>query len=79
MATLSKTFVDEVPAPEAGYKIHWHDTIKGYGLRVTDSGHKTFVAQGRVRGVPVCITIGTYGVYTPKTAEDAARLSPAAA
>jgi hypothetical protein len=27
----------------------------------------------RVRGVPVCITLGAYGVYTPKTAEDTAR------
>lgn len=73
MSSLTKTFIDEIPAPKAGYKIHWHDTIKGYGLRVTENGRKTFVAQGRVRGVPVCITIGAYGVYTPKTAEDAAR------
>lgn len=73
MPSLTKTFIDDVPAPEAGYKIHWHDTVKGFGLRATENGRKTFVAQGRVRGVPVCVTIGAYGVYTPKAAEDTAR------
>lgn len=73
MPSLTKSFVDDVSAPDAGYKIHWHDTIKGFGLRVTERGRKTFVAQGRVRGLPVCVTLGAYGVYTPKTAEDTAR------
>lgn len=73
MPSLTKTFIDGAPAPAAGYKIHWSDSVAGFGLRVTQNGRKTFVAQGRVRGVPVCVTIGSYGVYTPKTAEDAAR------
>lgn len=54
MASLTKTFIDDVPAPEAGYKIHWHDTIKGYGLRVTENGRKTFVAQGRAGCASLC-------------------------
>lgn len=74
MPSLTKTFIDDVPAPDAGYKIHWDDTVMGFGLRVTERGRKTFVAQGRVRGLPVCFTIGTYGVYTPKTARDAAQV-----
>lgn len=69
MAKLTKAFIDRVQAPDAGYKIHWDDTVKGYGLRVTPTGKKVFIAQGRVRGRPVIFTIGTYGIYT----EDKAR------
>lgn len=69
MAKLTKTFIDKVVPPAEGYKIHWDDSLPGYGLRVTAAGKKSFVAQGRVRGKAVCITIGPYGEWT----EDEAR------
>lgn len=69
MVKLTKTFVDEVRPPEAGYAIHWDDKISGYGLRVTASGVRAFIAQGRVRGKSVIVTIGRYGLYP----EDKAR------
>jgi len=69
MAKLTKTFIDKVQPPVSGYEIHWDDRVPGYGLRITASGVRAFVAQGRVRGKPVIVTIGRYGLYT----EDKAR------
>lgn len=69
MPKLTKTFIDKVQPPASGYQIHWDDTVKGYGLRVTAAGKKVFVAQGRVRGKAVIVTIGPFGLY----AEDKAR------
>lgn len=69
VAKLTKTFVDRVQSPVSGYVIHWDDRVSGYGLRVTASGVRSFVAQGRVVGKPVIVTIGRYGLFT----EDQAR------
>lgn len=69
MAKITKGYVDKVQAPADGYKIHWDETCRGYGLRVMSSGKRVFIAQGRVRGKAVVITIGPYGVLT----EDQAR------
>jgi integrase len=69
MAKLTKTYIDKVAPPAEGYAIHWDDKVPGYGLRVTASGVRSFVAQGRVNGKAVIVTIGRYGLYT----EDQAR------
>lgn len=69
MAKLTKTFVDKVQPPASGYAIHWDDKVPGYGLRITAAGVRSFVAQGRVLGKPVIVTIGRYGLFT----EDQAR------
>ena len=77
MAKITKTFVDKVQSPEKGYVIHWdggHDrAVKGYGLRVTASGVRSFVAQGRVQGKAVIVTIGRYGLYTEAEARERAQ------
>ncbi|WP_373088388.1 hypothetical protein [Sneathiella sp.] len=36
MVKITKTFVDKVTAPSEGYQMHWDDSVKGYGLRVTE-------------------------------------------
>ena len=73
MPKLTKTYIDKVQPPAEGYEIHWdsgHDSaVMGYGLRVTASGIKAFVAQGRVKGKAVIMTIGRFGLFT----EDQAR------
>jgi len=69
MTNLTKTFVEGVQAPDKGYKIHWDVRVSGYGVRVTSSGVKSYVAQGRVHGRVVIATIGRHGLFT----EDQAR------
>lgn len=77
MPKLTKTYIDKVQPPAAGYEIHWdggHDSaVKGYGLRVTATGVKAFVAQGRVNGKAIIITIGKFGLYTEAQARDKAQ------
>lgn len=70
MAKLTKTFIDKVQPPAEGYAIHWDDSLKGYGLRVTAAGKRVFIAQGRVKGKAVCVTIGPYGLYTEELARN---------
>lgn len=69
MAKLTKTLADKVEPPTEGYQIHWDEKIPGYSLRVTSNGVRSFVAQGRVLGKAVIVTIGRYGLFT----EDQAR------
>lgn len=73
MPKLTKTFIDKVQPPAKGEKIHWDDTVKGYGLRVMPSGRRAFVAQGRVRGKAVIVTLGPYGELTESEAREKAR------
>lgn len=73
MAKLTKTFIDKVQPPAEGYAMHWDDSLKGYGLRVTAAGKRVFVAQGRVRGKAVCFTIGPFGEWTEFEAREKAR------
>jgi integrase len=73
MAKLTKTFIDKVATPATGYKLHWDDSLKGYGLRITAAGKREFVAQGRVMGKAVCMTIGPYGEFTEYEAREKAR------
>ena len=77
MPKLTKGFIDKVQPPATGYAIHWdggHDSaVKGYGLRVMASGKKVFVAQGRVRGKAVIVTLGPFGELTEYEAREKAR------
>jgi hypothetical protein len=73
MAKLTKTFIDKVQPPAEGYAMHWDDSLKGYGLRVTAAGKRVFVAQGRGLGRAVCFTIGPFGEWTEFEAREKAR------
>jgi integrase len=57
------------PRPEA-YTIHWDGELKGFGVRITAHGVKTFILQRRVNGKERRITIGRLG---PLTAVEARR------
>jgi integrase len=73
MPKITKTYIDKVQPPAKGYDIHWDDRVSGYGVRVTASGVRAFVAQGRVNGKAVIITIGRFGLYTEAQARDKAQ------
>lgn len=72
-AQLTKRFIDSIPFSK-GKKVTfcWDSELKGFGLRVSAS-RKSFVAQARVDGKSKRITIGPYGVFTPKQAREQAQ------
>lgn len=67
---LTKSVVEGLPAPALGYTLQWDGELKGFGVRITARGVKTFVLQRRVNGKERRITIGRLG---PLTAEQARR------
>lgn len=75
MATgrITKRAVDALPIPDHGKRAYlWDETLKGFGVMVTDKGAKSYLIQYRIggRGSPTRrVTIGRHG--SPWTAERA--------
>lgn len=76
-ARISKRVVDAAK-PEAGRYVVWDTELKGFGLRVTPNGVKTYVARYRFgggrSGVLRQIVVGRHGPLTPDEARDEAKL-----
>jgi Arm DNA-binding domain len=65
---LSKRAIDALPCPADCDTIWWDDDLKGFGLKFTPAGRRTFLVQYRPaanRGNPRKYTIGEYGSVTP--------------
>lgn len=73
MPKLTKTYIDKITAPTSGYDLHWDEQDRGFGLRVTKDGKRTYIAQGRVNGKEARISIGPHGVFTADQAREVAR------
>lgn len=74
MAKLTKRAVDGLEAPAAGQAFLWDSEMRGFGVRVTPTGLKTFVLQYRTRGERSRrIVLGRFGVLTVEQARDDAR------
>ena len=75
MATgkITKRAVDAIPSPTMGKRNYlWDETLKGFGVMVTDAGSRSYLVQYRVggRGSPTRrVTIGKHG--SPWTADRA--------
>ena len=69
---ISKRMVDAAePGPRK--RILWDANIRGFGLKVTPSGGKTYIYQYRLalpgaaeRTPPATYTIGRHGIWTPE-------------
>ena len=70
---ITKRAVDNVSLPAKGYALHWDDKLKGFGLRVTSAGVKSFILQKRIHGKDHRITLGRYGAVTVEQARKDAR------
>ena len=77
MATgkITKRSVDAVPVPLPGSgrrEYLWDEEVKGFGLMVTDKGHRSYIAQYRIggrSGQTRRVTIGKHGSpWTPDSA-----------
>lgn len=63
---LTKKTVESLSLPEdnKGQKIVWDDELKGFGVRLTSSGVRTYIVQSRVKGVSRRVSLGRHGVIT---------------
>jgi integrase len=72
---LTDALVAALPAPAAGNKIRYDMEIKGFGVRVTAAGAKSFILNYRAGGRERRITIGSYPDWpTDKARDEAAAL-----
>ena len=62
--SISKTIIDKAPTPEKGQLFIRDANIKGFGVRITTKGTKSFIFEKRVNGQVRRITIGKYGALT---------------
>ncbi len=75
MSKLTKQFVDrcEVPVGTTD-KTFWDRELAGFGLRVRQSGKKSFILQYRnLHGRERKMTLGRYGALTPREARQKAK------
>ena len=69
---LTKAVIDKIPLVESGALVFFDTDMPGFGLRVGKT-KKTFIAQHDIFGRTHISTIGTYGIWTPELAREAAR------
>jgi integrase len=65
---LSDALVRSLPLPDAGAKIYYDAEIRGFGMRVTKAGARSFVLNYTVAGRERRMTIGAYPVWRVATA-----------
>jgi len=69
---LTKTIVDSIPYPEKGQTFYRDSEIKGFGLRV-GATTKVYIAESKVNGKSIRVTIGKHGIYTAEQARNQAK------
>lgn len=65
---LTKAVVQGLSAPSKGYLLTWDKDLKGFGIRVTARGAKSWVLQTRIKGRSRRLTIGRYPGVQPEVA-----------
>ena len=58
---LTKTLVESFPVPAAGYTIYRDTELRGFGLRVTSTGVRSYFVERAVAGRNVRATVGKHG------------------
>jgi integrase len=58
-AKLTQLTVDRLGPPTTGSVVHWDAQLRGFGLRVSSKGRKTWIATYRVNRKPVMESFGT--------------------
>src|SRR5690554_2033869 len=58
---LTNTKVKSLPVPtDKGQVFHWDSETRGFGLRITSAGAKSWIVQGRVNGKTRRYTLGPF-------------------
>jgi integrase len=72
---LTKTVIDKIePSSDKDQTFYRDDLLKGFALRVTSNGIKSFIVESRVNGKVKRITLGKYGVITTEEARKKAKI-----
>jgi integrase len=72
---ITDKLVKNLPSPSSGNKITRDDQVRGFGIRITKSGSKSFILNYHVAGRERRYTIGSYPAWSVAAArEDAKRL-----
>jgi integrase len=70
---LTKQTIEAIPLPITGQEFWWHSDPKGFAIRVTAGGAKSFIVQGRVNGKACRYTIGPCHLLDHREAQRRAR------
>lgn len=70
---LTKTCVDKAETPSSGQSFYRDDQLKGFALRVTSTGAKSFIVETRINGKVRRKTLGRYGRLTAEEARNEAK------
>lgn len=73
-ARLTEKRALALPAPAAGYALHWCPQTKGFGVRVTAAGARAWISERRVIGKTVRRTLGKVDGRSAISADAARRL-----
>jgi integrase len=82
MQKITKRAVDDFRFPEDGLSstgkpvtqaFLWDSETRGFGVRISRNGKRSFVVQGRVNGKELRLTVGRQGVETVDQARENAR------
>ena len=65
---INKGAVDGAETPATGQAFIWDTEIKGFALRITSGGTKTFIVQKRIGGKDRRVTLGRYPEITAEQA-----------
>src|SRR5215469_3863588 len=58
---LTQLACEKLTPPPSGRVVYWDKHLPGFGLRITATGHKSWVVMYRVDGNQVMETLGTFG------------------
>jgi integrase len=75
---ITKATVDNAASPAAGQRLIRDSEQKGFGLRVTANGAKSFFWEGRINGINRRITLGQYPALSATAAREMALQTKAA-
>lgn len=73
LGKLTKQAIEKLPVPSKGQAFYWHSDPKGFAVRVTAAGSKSFIVQGRVDGKTCRYTIGPCNLLDAREAQKRAR------
>jgi len=70
---LTKSVVEKLPVPETGQEIYRDKELKGFGIRVTRGGTKTYVVEKRISRKVRRVTLGRSNVLSAEEARKRAQ------